>query len=106
MRNKIGKPIIYTNTTLFLMAKKALTFEWMRRKSLLCYNITYNNFLSVDVSHTGYNNFMVPKIYNSKPSDFCFINGNKINTMLDDRYPHYVQGIPFYLEKENSSINY
>tara|TARA_Y100001937_G_scaffold94368_1_gene127983 strand:- start:94 stop:1401 length:1308 start_codon:yes stop_codon:yes gene_type:complete len=106
MRNKIGKPIIYTNTTLFLMAKKALTFEWMRRKSLLSYFTSINNSISITESHFGYNNFMVPKIYNSKPSDFCFINGNKINTMLDDRYPHYVQGIPFYLENENSSINY
>ena len=94
MRNKISKPRIYTNSTLWLMASGALSFDWIAKK-----NVELNEFAEPEFQKYFLNN----KIFNSTPTDISFVDGNNIPGSGD--FFLYAQGSPYGMEQATSKHN-
>lgn len=94
MRNKIAIPRIYTNSTLWLMASGALSFEYMARKTYKL-NQDFGNVALIDY-------FYKNKMFNTTPTDISFVDGQDmsfVNTNNDNGlFFLYAQGIPQGLE--------
>ena len=102
MRQSIKKPVVYTNTTLWLMALNALSFDYIRWKVRDTNNSSYDNSIPNVLEEA----FCRPKLYNSKPTDLCYIpssllaqditNDSDIN---DSSFWNWVPGVPYGLEE-------
>ncbi len=95
MKNKISKPRIYTNSTLWLMASGVLTFDWIAKK-----NVELNNFTDQEFEKYFLNN----KIFNSTPTDISFVKGNNMpgsgTAGTPNTYYLYTQGVPAGMESD------